>query len=112
MNAANRHVAARESEKTIPVERPGSAIACCLALAAHAIAIVAGIAARNDATTVLTRAILALVIAYIVGQIIATVLEHVAREHIEAYKKERPVPDFDEIANDSHEAIPPEQAAA
>ncbi len=94
------------------MERPAPAIACCFALAAHAIAIVAGIAARNDATTVLSRAILALVIAYIVGQIIATILEHVAREHVETYTRQHPVPDFDEIASESNEAIPPEQAAA
>lgn len=74
-------------------------IACCLALSAHAVAIVVGLGAGNDATTVLSRALIALVLGYVVGQMIAGAFSHVAREHLSHYRQSHPIPDLECIEN-------------
>lgn len=81
------------------MERSAQVIACCLALSAHAVAIVAGLGAGNDPTTVLARALIALLAGYAIGQIIAGALTHVAREHVARYQGSHPIPDLERIEN-------------
>lgn len=70
----------------------------CSAMAAFAISILAGLAASNASLTILTRAILAMVVCYIVGLVVGIVIEHVLREHHEQRQRDQPV---DEPGDDS-----------
>jgi len=58
------------------------AIAGCFALAAFAVAVLAGLAGGNTAVSILTRAILAMVICYPVGLVVGLVCQHVIEQHI------------------------------
>jgi hypothetical protein len=68
-------------------------IAACFALAAFAVAVVAGLASGNPAASVLGRAIAAMVICYPVGLAIGYVAQRIIGEHIEAHKEAHPMPD-------------------
>jgi hypothetical protein len=70
-----------------------STIAACFALAAFAVAVVAGLASGNPAASVLGRAIAAMVICYPAGLAVGYVAQRVISEHIEAHKEAHPAPD-------------------
>lgn len=63
-----------------------------VALMGFAISIVAGMGASNPATSVIGRAIVALFLCLIIGQGIAWVVRHIAKEHQRDYAKRKPIP--------------------
>lgn len=72
---------------------PTKTIGAVLGLAGFVIAILAGMAAGNDAATVLLRALGALVVCNVVGLALGAVGERVIQEHISDYQKSNPVED-------------------
>jgi hypothetical protein len=74
------------------VSNHAKVVAAVFALSAFAIALVAGIAAGNDAATVLLRALLALVACQVVGLFAGMIVERVIQEHETRYREENPVP--------------------
>jgi len=79
------------------VERSAQAIAACIALTAHAVAILSGIVAHNPADVVLRRALLVLGVAYVLGSILGSICEHVIAERLREYTARRPVPDLHDL---------------
>ncbi|QNN23896.1 hypothetical protein HED60_17015 [Planctomycetales bacterium ZRK34] len=71
---------------------PTQVIASSLGLIGFIIAILAGLAADNPATTTLVRALGSMFICYIVGMIIGAVATRALNEHIEQYKQSNPMP--------------------
>ncbi len=59
-----------------------------IALLAFAVAIVAGISAGNSPTTVLTRALIAMFVALVVGKLAAWTTKLVLRDHLQHKKLE------------------------
>jgi hypothetical protein len=72
--------------------RAAATIAGTFALAAFAVAIVAGLASGNNASVVLIRAILAMTICYPVGLAIGLVTQRVIQDHIDAHREAHPAP--------------------
>lgn len=58
------------------------AVASCFALAAFAVAVLAGLAGGNEAVPILTRALIAMAVCYPVGLIVGLVCQHVIEQHI------------------------------
>jgi hypothetical protein len=69
-------------------------IAAVFALTAFAVALLAGLAAGNGATRVLTAAVVSLFICHLVGLALGAIAERVVKEHVESYRAARPVPEF------------------
>jgi hypothetical protein len=69
-----------------------TSIASVFALAAFAIAIVAGLASRNEAGAVLMRAILAMLACYPVGLALGHAAQRVIHDHVEAHRQANPAP--------------------
>jgi hypothetical protein len=67
-------------------------IGSTLALAGFAIAMLAGLFAGNDAITVLSRAIIAMVACRLVGSLISMIYGHVATDHLSRYRAAHPIP--------------------
>ncbi len=61
---------------------PSKAIAGCFALAAFAVAILAGLAGDNAAISILFRAVIAMIICYPVGLIIGLICQQVIADHV------------------------------
>lgn len=59
-------------------------IAGCFALAAFAVAVVAGLAGGNPSASILLRALSAMIACYPIGLVIGMVCQHVVREHLAA----------------------------
>lgn len=74
---------------------PSKLIATSFALIAFAIALIAGIAADNPASTALVRALLAMAICYVVGWLLGMVATKATGEHIEAYRQAHPIDETD-----------------
>ncbi len=72
------------------VERESRIIASCFALAAFAVAIVAGLGAGNDPLSILIRAIIAMVVCHVIGSIAGAILAHAARLHVDSLKPSTP----------------------
>ena len=72
---------------------PTRTIGAVLALAGFVIAILAGMAAGNEAATILLRALAALVVCNAVGLALGAAGERVIQEHISDYQKSNPVED-------------------
>ena len=60
------------------------AVAGCFALAAFAVAVVAGLAGGNTPSSILVRALMAMVVCYPVGLVIGLVCQRVIEEHVKA----------------------------
>ena len=58
------------------------AIAGCFALAAFSVAIIAGLASGISASSILMRALLAMVVCYPVGLLVGFVCRHVIEQHL------------------------------
>jgi hypothetical protein len=71
---------------------PTQVIASSLGLIGFIIAILAGLAADNPATTTIVRALAAMFICYVVGMMLGTMATHALNEHIEQYKRSNPMP--------------------
>ena len=65
---------------------PSNIIAACFALAAFAVAVVAGMAGGNPATAILIRALIAMIGCYPVGLIIGLICARVMTDHIQAHR--------------------------
>ena len=68
-------------------------IAGSIALVAFMIALAMGVAAGNDATTTVGRAIIAMLSCYLVGLGVGMVGQRTVDEHLEHYRRENPIPD-------------------
>lgn len=69
------------------------AIAGTFALAAFAIAIVAGLAVGNDPLHVLSTAIVCMVVSQVVGLLVGAACERAVSDFVHQYKETNPVPD-------------------
>ena len=85
---------------------PARVIAGCLSLTGFAVAILAGLAVGNPAYWVLTCALLAMFVCYIVGLIIGSIAYRAVTEHVEHYKSTNPIPRVIDLAA-SDETAPP-----
>lgn len=83
---------------------PSKVIAASFALAAFAIAVIAGINAGNNATRVLTAALVSMAGCHIVGLGIGAVGERTVNEHLATYRSGRPLPDMDKSAGAPQES--------
>jgi ABC-type proline/glycine betaine transport system permease subunit len=72
---------------------PSRIIATSLALVAFATAVVGGIWADNPALTTIARALVAMVVCYLVGSIIGSIAQRVIDENIQNYKQANPAQD-------------------
>ena len=96
---------------------PASTIAGLFALAAFAVAIMAGLASGNPAQSVLMRALLAMVLCYPVGLAVGLIAQQLVHDHVEAHRAsypadERPesidaptIPEADESDEPSDEEV-------
>jgi uncharacterized protein involved in response to NO len=91
------------------VTNEGKVVAAVFALSAFAVALIAGIGAGNDTTTVLLRALGALLVCQIIGLIAGLIIEQVIKEHEARYHADNPVPTIgppvvDEVVDNSPRA--------
>ena len=66
---------------------PSKVIAGCFALAAFAVAVLAGLAGGNSAVSILTRALIAMIGCYPIGLMIGVICQRVMTDHIEAQRE-------------------------
>ena len=71
---------------------PARVIATSFGLAAFAAAIVVGVAAGNPTSTVLKRAIIIMVLCWLIGRIIGHIAQITVQSHVDKYKEENPIP--------------------
>ncbi len=69
------------------------AVAGCFALAAFAVAVVAGLAGGNAPSAILVRALIAMIVCYPMGLVIGLVCQHVIEEHVKARSGANVVPE-------------------
>jgi|GEM_PF-2965208 len=67
-------------------------IACALALAGFGAACIAGLAAQVPASQTLTRAVIALVVCYLVGTLLGGAFRVLIEEHLAAHRRRHPRP--------------------
>ncbi len=82
-------------EKLSP-EQPTKVIAGSLGLTAFAIAVVAGLFAGNESTEILIRALISMLLCYVLGLVLGAIGERTIEEHIRDYIAARPVKRFSE----------------
>lgn len=82
--------------KKPPVEKPTKVIAGSLGLTAFAIAVVAGMAAGNQSAEILVRALISMMLCYVLGLVLGAIGEHTMDEHVRQYIAARPVKKFSE----------------
>ncbi|MFU8829220.1 MAG: hypothetical protein ACNA8P_07265 [Phycisphaerales bacterium] len=70
-------------------------VASCFALSAFAIALISGLAADRAVPAILSTAVLALIVCYILGLIVASIANVAVTERIESLKEGKPVPTYD-----------------
>jgi hypothetical protein len=70
----------------------GKSVAAAFSIAGFTVAIIAGLAADNPVTRVLQSAVIAMVLCYIAGLVIAAVAGRATAEHLAAYKAANPLP--------------------
>ena len=75
-------------------------IAGSFALAAFTIAVVVGLASGNPASSILLRAIIAMLVCYPVGLAVGLIAQRVVKEHIKAHQEANPAPDSSAILPD------------
>jgi hypothetical protein len=69
------------------------AVAGCFALAAFAVAVVAGLAGGNAPSSILVRALIAMIVCYPLGLVIGLICQHVIEEHVKAQPRAHVVPE-------------------
>jgi hypothetical protein len=69
---------------------PVRVIGGCLGLAAFAVAIVSGLSSGAEATDILTRAIVALFVCYLIGTLVAMAMNVAVRENVAQYERDHP----------------------
>lgn len=85
---------------------PSHVIAACFALVSFAAAAMVGAVAGNSATTVLGRALIIMILCWLIGRVIGAVAEQVVDRHIERYKQEHPVPEAERAPAAASETEP------
>ena len=75
---------------------PATTIAGFFALAAFAVAIVAGLASGNAAQSVLTRALLAMIVCYPIGFAVGLIALQLVNEHIDVHRAAHPTDEVTE----------------
>jgi tetrahydromethanopterin S-methyltransferase subunit C len=70
-----------------------TSIASVFALAAFAVAIVAGLASGNPTSSILLRAIIAMLACYPVGLVVGHITQRVIQDHVEAHRQANPAPE-------------------
>ena len=68
-------------------------IASIFALAAFAVALIAGLAVQNSPLKVLGTAVLAMVLCHLIGLAVGAVGERVVNEHVSKVRAAEPIPD-------------------
>ncbi len=68
-------------------------ISTAFGLAGFAVAVLAGLVAGNEPSTVLVRAILALFVCNLLGMAIGAVADVVIRDHVDRYMADNPIPE-------------------
>jgi hypothetical protein len=83
------------------------AIASCFALAAFAVAVLAGLAGGNSASSIMLRALLSMIACYPLGLLIGVVCRHVVEQHVRqgAAQKEGAAEQNAENAEESEDAV-------
>jgi hypothetical protein len=71
---------------------PIASMAGCFALSGFAIAIVSGLLTSNSASSILSDALLVLVVCYVVGLVVGHGAKAILTEHLRDLAKENPVP--------------------
>jgi len=74
----------------------GQSIGAIFALCAFAVGIVSGIFSGNAASSVVGRALVAMIVCYPVGLVVGMICQRVISDHINAHVDANPVPDLDE----------------
>lgn len=77
----------------VALQSPARVISAAFALTGFSTAVLAGLAAHNPGTTVLSRAILCMALCYALGMIAGQIVERVIREHVESHRKSNPLPE-------------------
>jgi len=72
---------------------PARIIATCFALFCFAGALILGVLAGHVLLTIMSRALLVLILAYLIGRVIGGVAQYVVDQHVREYKKRNPIPD-------------------
>lgn len=62
---------------------PSRIIAGCFSLCGFSVSLLMGVAAANSAVTILTRAIFAMLICYVIGRLIGAICQRVVEEALE-----------------------------
>ena len=71
----------------------GRVIAGLFALASFGVALISGLASDNPASSVLTRALMAMFLSYPVGWIVGMICQHVIDDHLKIHKEANPALD-------------------
>ncbi|MEL7472457.1 MAG: hypothetical protein AAGK04_04000 [Planctomycetota bacterium] len=87
------------------MSRPTEVIAVVFAFAAFAVVLASGFAAGRTPAETLLLAIVAMFVARAGGQVVGTVAEVVVREHVDAHKQERPIPDTSGLEQGANQII-------
>lgn len=74
------------------MNNPTRMISGIVALAGFVVAVVAGLAAENSASVVLTRALTAMLACNLVGSVIGAIAHRTGALHVEQYKQDTPIP--------------------
>jgi hypothetical protein len=87
-------------------------IAGCFALAAFAVAIVAGLGAEHGAAQVLLRSVIAMMLCYPVGLVAGMVCERVMRAHVESLRAAEAARESSDLELESQSSSSPSPGAA
>ena len=72
---------------TAPRGSPGHVLGGCFAMAAFAVAVVAGLARENTPSAILLRAVIAMIVCYPVGMLVGMMCLRVLQEQVKAHQK-------------------------
>jgi hypothetical protein len=72
---------------------PSRVIATCFALVAFSATAAVGVFAGNSPSTVIVRAIVVMIAAWIIGRIVGAIAQQTINDHIARYKEANPLPD-------------------
>ncbi len=71
----------------VPRGSPGHVLGGCFAMAAFAVAVVAGLARDNTPSAILLRAVIAMIVCYPVGMLVGMMCLRVLQEHVKAHQE-------------------------
>jgi tetrahydromethanopterin S-methyltransferase subunit C len=81
-----------EHNRAMPdVQSPAKVVAGALGLTGFTVAIISGMAAGNDSSTVITAAIISMLACHVLGLCIGLAADRVLRTHVEEYRASRPI---------------------